>query len=411
MFARLKHRKQHEIKGIECLNCKAPLKGDENFCPYCGQKNDIRPLSIRLYFNNFLSNFFNFDGRIWRTIIYLIKDPGKVPLDYISGKRVVYSNPFKFLLQVSILYFLLSGILNFFLPDNEPTKKFVKLKSPNNRLVFDIQEPLFDSINQMWHFTEKLKDNKLPKKIKDSIINEILKSEGVRFSFDNGKIINESLSWSNLKKYLNIHGVFYDYYPKITNSKEFEKQNFWDKIGIIFNKISNDSYSNLNEQDVIRKLGIQSNFSNRLALKIAQRSYLFFNDKKTRESVKKSIVSKISMALFFILPVLALFFQIFYPKTHSYTETLVYIFYVQSVYFLVLLIELFGQYFLPFGLDFFLSFVVEIWFLYYLFRSTLIFYRQKKWKNTLKVAFLIIPSYAILSGVGLLIITIISMIL
>ena len=108
MFARLKHSKQHEVKGVECLNCKAPLKGDENFCPYCGQKNDMRPLSISLYFNNFLSNFFNFDGRIWRTVRYLIKTPGKVPLDYVSGKRVVYSNPFKFLLQVSILYFLLS---------------------------------------------------------------------------------------------------------------------------------------------------------------------------------------------------------------------------------------------------------------------------------------------------------------
>jgi len=102
---KFKFKKTVPVKGTYCLNCNRSLEGDENFCPNCGQKNDSRPLSVKIFISNFFSNFFNLDGKIWRSILGLIRHPGQVALDYISGKRVRYSNPFKFLLQISILFF------------------------------------------------------------------------------------------------------------------------------------------------------------------------------------------------------------------------------------------------------------------------------------------------------------------
>lgn len=36
--------------------------------------------------------------------------PGIITRDYIGGKRVSYTNPFRFLLSLAILYFLLMGL-------------------------------------------------------------------------------------------------------------------------------------------------------------------------------------------------------------------------------------------------------------------------------------------------------------
>ncbi len=398
------------IKHINCLNCGRPLQGEENFCPYCGQKNDVRPLSIGLYFSNFLSNFFNFDGRIWHTLFRLLKKPGQVSVDYISGKRVRYINPFRFLLQISIFYFLLNGMLNFLISDGKPDN-FIKITEAENQPVLDLHKPVLDSINQVWHFTKKLKDDKLPDSYKDSIINEILKNEKIRIRFDNGKFINESVAWSNLQSYLKNHGVFYEYYPKITHPYKFEKKDFTDKIGIISKKISNETYENLTEQETINKLGIKNNFSNRLAVKITHRTYMLIKDSKTREKVKNNVISKISLALFFTLPILALFFQLIYWRKHTYTETLILIFYMQSVYFIVLFGDLLLSYLLPNVMYYLISILLQVLFAYYLYKATKRFYSLKTGANVLITSLLIVPFYVLLSSLGLLSIFALSMLL
>ena len=396
------------IKNINCLNCGHPLKGDENFCPYCGQKNDVRPLSIGLYFSNFLSNFFNFDGRIWRTIIYLVKAPGKVPADYIAGKRIAYSNPFQFLLQVSILYFLLSGLFSTFL--HKSTLKIINADISMSESKLNYAK-FFDSIDDKTNFVEQLKNQSLAKKTKDSLIQNILNQQPKNITFKNGITKIGSINYDDLLDYLHRKGIYYSYFPVITNLEKFDNQGFLPKILDLYQVIGNDVYRALSDKETLQKTGIKNTWANQLAVKFAKQIYLLFRDTDSRNRLKKSIISKISMALFFILPILALLFQIFYPKRHTYTETLVFIFYVQSVYFLVLLIELIGQYLLPFGIGLLLSYVFEIWFLYYLYRSTLKFYRQKKWQNALKIPLLVIPSYALLSAIGFLAITLISMVL
>ncbi len=331
-----------------------------------------------------------------------------MPADYIAGKRMTYSNPFKFLLQVSILYFLLSGLLSAFL--NKSTLKIVNADISMSESKLNYTK-FFDSINNKTNFVEQLNNQSLAKKTKDSLIQDILSHQPKNISFKNGITKIGSINYDDLLDYLHRKGIYYSYFPVITNLEKFENQSFLPKILDIYQVIGNDVYRALSDKETLQKTGIKNTWTNQLAVKFAKQIYLLFRDADSRNRLKKSIISKISMALFFILPILALLFQIFYPKRHTYTETLVFIFYVQSIYFIVLLAELIGQYFLPFGIGLLLSYVFEIWFLYYLYRSTLKFYRQKKWKNALKIPLLVIPSYALLSAIGFLAITLISMIL
>ena len=93
-----------------CLNCGHPFTGHENFCPECGQENKGNKISFKNFVGELFSGFFNFDAKFWTTLIPLLTKPGKVSRDYIEGKRQLYTNPFRFYLTVSIVFFLLVGL-------------------------------------------------------------------------------------------------------------------------------------------------------------------------------------------------------------------------------------------------------------------------------------------------------------
>ncbi len=90
-------------KSDNCLNCNTELAG-VNFCPNCGQKNDASKLTLKHFFTETISNLFAFDGRFFSTLKNLFLRPGKVPKEYVSGKRTKYMNPVR-------IYFLSSVLL------------------------------------------------------------------------------------------------------------------------------------------------------------------------------------------------------------------------------------------------------------------------------------------------------------
>lgn len=60
----------------------------------------------------------NYDSRIRYTLQDLLFKPGIITLRYVNGKRLRYANPFRFYLSISIIYFLLSGFLDFIIPES-----------------------------------------------------------------------------------------------------------------------------------------------------------------------------------------------------------------------------------------------------------------------------------------------------
>lgn len=88
-----------------CLNCGARLEGP--YCHVCGQpvKGMIRHFKSILA--DVLDTVFEYDGRIWRTLVPLYFVPGKVTRDFIAGRRTRYVTPFRLAFVSSVVAFLI----------------------------------------------------------------------------------------------------------------------------------------------------------------------------------------------------------------------------------------------------------------------------------------------------------------
>jgi hypothetical protein len=92
------------IRTDQCLNCGATLAGP--WCHACGQpvKGMIRHL--RSILRDFLDTVFEYDSRIWRSLVPLYFAPGRITLDYLAGRRARYVMPFRLFFVLTVLAFL-----------------------------------------------------------------------------------------------------------------------------------------------------------------------------------------------------------------------------------------------------------------------------------------------------------------
>ncbi len=89
-----------------CKNCDASLKEEYKHCPECGQKVHDN-LSIRVLFNNTISNYFSIDARFFSSFIPLMFRPGYVARKFVEGKRLKYLHPAQYYLFVSVVFFFI----------------------------------------------------------------------------------------------------------------------------------------------------------------------------------------------------------------------------------------------------------------------------------------------------------------
>jgi len=81
---------------MECKNCKTELKPTSNYCYDCGGKIIEKRLTLKNLIQHLGETFFNYDNKLLRTIIDLIKTPEKVIDGYVNGIRKRYINPISF---------------------------------------------------------------------------------------------------------------------------------------------------------------------------------------------------------------------------------------------------------------------------------------------------------------------------
>jgi hypothetical protein len=87
-----------------CLNCGTPLEGP--FCHACGQpvKGMIR--HFKSIVADFLDTVLEYDSRIWRTLLPLYFQPGRLTRDFVAGKRMRFVTPFRLAFVLLVLAFL-----------------------------------------------------------------------------------------------------------------------------------------------------------------------------------------------------------------------------------------------------------------------------------------------------------------
>jgi len=302
-------------------------------------------------------------------LIPLLINPGKVSKDYINGKRQRYTNPFRFYLAVSIIFFLLVGL--------SKTKERFEELSKNSKTIISknngnekaanpnlIEKQKKDSIIKLVNTELNKSVIPIPEEAKTQIINKIKKdSTKLTIEFNPGDKNTNSDTNTRLKKFYKFH-----------------KKNL---------EISID--------DSLDSLKIEKNFINRFLFSRAKLIHSYFKDKESRERFLLQILYYGSVAIFLLLPFFALFLKLFYVRRKfTYVDHLIFVFHEQTVFFMLFtiftLLEIFG---LNPAL-----WIFNILFLLYLFLSMKNFYQQGCLKTFVKFI-LVNLSFIIVTSMGI----------
>ncbi len=336
-----------QYRGVKCLNCNHPLDISDKYCPNCSQINSTKKISFKDVIDEFFSSFISYDSKIRKTLAALIFKPGKITKEYINGKRVAYTNPFRFLLSLCIVYFLmlnctsnLSDIDRF--GDNLTNQTFTTAaKSPIKANIKNPKEQAqvlgaLDSLNL------------------DSI--------------QNLKRNQDSINLASPKKFF-----------KQTDSLSFVER-LSVKIDFFQNAIKQKKYYTFTEAK--DSLQITNTFENRLSFNMSKS---ILKSMQQPGSFISSLISKLPFLIFFFLPVFAVFIWLIYSKRKfNYMDHLVFSFHTQSMLIILLIFS--------FIIDTFLevdsSGIFLILFSLYLLRAMYVFYEQSKIKTFVKFMFL-----------------------
>lgn len=323
-------RKALKYRGTECLNCSHPLDKSDRYCPYCSQENSNKQLSAWDYFMEFVGSIIVYDSRLQHTIRDLLFKPGKITLDYVQGQRMKYANPFRFFLSVSIIYFLLSGLL--------PPLISVKL-----------------SDNDGASFIEKRMTIPLDSVPISDYKGDVVKAKAL------GTIVyfsEEALdSMESPDKYLDQIEMYLKYHQYHLSESPTEA----------LTKL---------EHNITRK--------NKW---IYSRSVSILKIRDNPDDFKNRYLKNIPFFLFFFTPFFALFFWlIYFRKKYNLIEHMIFIFHVFSFLFLVNLILLIPE--RVFDIDLFTAILYLIVAPLYFYRALRKFYQQNRWKTIIKFIFL-----------------------
>ncbi len=95
----------------QCVTCGATLRGD--WCHVCGEKSrGDNPPSIKRFVTDLLSEVFDTDGRIVKTLRLLILRPGHLTVEYMAGRRRPYLSPAASFIVMNLLFFFIQPLVN-----------------------------------------------------------------------------------------------------------------------------------------------------------------------------------------------------------------------------------------------------------------------------------------------------------
>lgn len=354
-----------------CLNCDLPLAGEENFCPNCGQRNDVRSLNFGSFLSAIFSEFISYDSRLWRTITALIMHPGKVSREYIDGKRFRYANPFRFYLTISIIFFVFLGFITKYekLRGKVASRNIIQINTDNGT---DTKEKLTKDFNKKFDsIKEAHPDNADLKDLETNIIKPLLKDSDIKNNNPNLDSLSLGKENSVLAKKIIRYNKFYNSHENLPVDKALdslgEAQTFWN--GFYYSKIV---------------------------------SFYKIKEGKANSLINK-IMSNLSIALFILLPIFTLFLKLFYIRRRlNYMEHLIFVFNTQSVFFLLMILLLFTTLFTESNTA---PVIFVLIFLVYLFLALRKFYKQGWFKTFIKFNLLNLV-YSTLATIGIVIVSI-----
>ncbi|MGK0140005.1 MAG: hypothetical protein ACI9DJ_003471 [Algoriphagus sp.] len=382
-----------EYRGEECLNCSTPLDVEDKYCHQCGQLNSKKQLALQDFFGEFFSNIFSYDSRIWRTIKHLLFKPGYVSRQFINGKRLSYTNPFRFFLSVCIVFFLMLQLENFIniFTEDQIEKAVADVKNNDtdinfgNGLVLVDQD---DKKNNGQLTQEELQEIKEKPIVGNYIAKQIRKGQAAAMAADS-LVVEQSKKEKDL-------------------SKNELTQKDMDSLGAVNSflkqiKFYSDFYNEHKIADPATALA-QMKHNNTLYNKsIYEKIILIQNISSDPHILVDIILPKLPVFLFLFTPFLTLFLWLLYARRNfTYMEHLIFAFNTFTFTFLCMILMMLIKW-LSLGYvnltQFFFLFIGP----FYLYKSLRNFYGQRRFKTIIKfllVSFIFVVG--LLLGVSLL---------
>jgi len=358
------------LRGNSCLNCNDPLEGEENFCPSCGQRNNVNRLSFKLFVEEFFGDVFSYDSRLWGTVFPLILKPGKVAYEFVTGRRKKFVNPFRTYLTVSLIFFLVYGMIKTVEQYNGDGTK----NGNSSFLNFDND------------------DDNLTSAQKDSIVAAALSNVKNNAAID----IDSVLTANNV----NLDSIDTD---KMPFDSLKQKIPFVKKVTEFYDY--HELYKDHAPAQAFDSLGYKNTFWNRFYY---DKSISFYRMQQDGDSFLDKIFSGLSIAVFLFLPIFALIFKLIYiRRKYTYMEHMVFVFYTQSVFFLLMLLFLIINNFS--NSEGSLIAIFMLLFAIYIYLAMRRFYKQGWFKTFVKFV-MVNFSFWIMSSIGFVILLMISFI-
>ncbi|SNZ00772.1 DUF3667 domain-containing protein [Flagellimonas pacifica] len=365
-----KGRYELKFRGNECLNCSHPLDISDKYCPNCSQANSTKKLTLKDFFDEFFSNLINYDSKLLKTLYALLVKPGTITKDYINGKRIAYTNPFRFLLSLAFIYILLftydnnlynlddlgledkiekTGPLSYGFNDEEASKDSTNIKEQTEEVLNQL-----DSLNNL---------EKIPIPGIQSIDSlQTIIGQGIQ-----KEASKDSFMLANPRKYLE-------------NIQAKNTGGLGERMEFFFTFLQKDSIKTFEEAK--EKYGANTSWRNRITFNGSKSSLKAIAQPGT---YLNNTIAKLPLVIFFFLPIFTIFiWMVYIRKKYTYTDHLIFSFHNQSLLFILLILSLvidaifntasMGIFFLIFS--------------FYLYKSMRRFYGQGRVKTIVKYLFL-----------------------
>lgn len=93
----------HLHRADHCRNCGTAVNA--NYCPNCGQETVLHVPSAGEFLHEFVGHYVALEGKLWKSLGYLLFRPGRLTREYLDGRRVRYVLPLRLYLTFSIIFF------------------------------------------------------------------------------------------------------------------------------------------------------------------------------------------------------------------------------------------------------------------------------------------------------------------
>lgn len=352
-----KGRKALKYRGEVCLNCGHKLDKSDRYCSRCSQLNSTRKLHFKDFFFEFFAGIFAYDSRLIRTLKVLIFRPGQITKEYTDGKRMHYANPFRFYLSVSIIFFLLWGIIT-------KVESYQVDENANPVYTHEKTTAIVDSTSQKIDSAQKEIDSIQKNKVNVSFPG----TNNFNVHITEDSLQTEDTSKKTKKTYLSE-----------TEINQLSLSNRMSEKLEIYSDFHQEHRS-LSPREALEQLNHQVSSSNLWLYKKTVDMEFF---RENTDFAVDYFFSKLPFVIFFFIPVFALCIKLLYIRKNRFTymEHLTFAFHVQSLLFVLMIFALILDFI--FDSNIFGSIAIFI-FAFYLYKALRRFYEQGRFKTIVK---------------------------